>query len=442
MDETALKLIEKLNMAGFGAYIVGGAVRNMLLKLPIKDYDITTDATPDEIERVFSDMRCIEKGIKHGTVGVVVGGKVYEITTYRTDGNYSDHRRPESVGFVHSLSEDLKRRDFTVNAMALCKDGKIIDNFGGIEDLKKGILRAVGDPVERFTEDALRILRAVRFSSEYGFTIEEKTFDAMLLCRRYLKNVSAERIVSELTLTLGGKYVAQALFSCRQILFEVLPELSVTDGAEQFSLYHDYDVFNHTLAALRYCKCRKPDILWALLFHDVGKPSCLTFDEFGYGHMKGHNEVSYKITGPVLDRLKFPVKLKNDILVLVANHDLLISENKYSVKKFMNKYGKQLTWDMYYVKDADQLAHSVYGQMRHLAEAKYLKYYLDEIEKNNEIYLISDLDISGYDIIKLGVTGQAVGKLKEFLLDEVMQGHIENNNGVLAKAAVDFLKKS
>lgn len=440
MELVALELLEKLNNAGFEAFIVGGAVRNKLLSLPVNDYDITTNATPDEIQKVFASHDFVESGVKHGTVGVIVNGKVYEITTYRVDGDYLSHRRPASVKFSTSLREDLERRDFTVNALAYGSDLQIIDYFGGEKDIKDGILKAVGDPKIRFEEDALRILRAVRFASVYGFEIEENTLSAMIECKSYLQDVSVERIFQELNEAVCGEYFPETLYKCKEVIFEIIPELRKTDGFDQYSYSHDYDVFNHTIAALKICKSRKNNVHWALLFHDIGKPDRLIFDDNGIGHTPGHMERSYEITKPILERLKFPNKLKEEVLTLVLDHDRGISDTKYSVKKYVAKNGVKLTYDLYAMKVSDNAAHSSYGIKRYAARVKQLKYYLDEIVRNNEVVDISDLAIDGNDLLALGITGKDVGKVKNELFDLVLSDSVENKKGELISSAKSIIK--
>lgn len=441
MESVALNLLNKLNNAGYEAYIVGGAVRNKLLSIPVHDYDITTNATPSQIKSVFSEFNFVESGLKHGTVGIIIGKNVFEITTYRVDGEYLNHRRPEKVNFTSSLREDLERRDFTVNAMACGSDLKVIDYFGGKEDLADGIIRAVGDPETRFKEDALRILRAVRFASVYGFTIDKKTLNAMKTCKGFLSDISAERIFCELNVAVTGEYFPQTLYACKEIIFEIIPELKKTDGFEQFSLSHDYDVFNHTVAALSYCKVKKPQICWALLLHDIGKPDCLIFDKQDIGHTPGHMERSKEIARPILNRLKFPTKLKNEVLTLIGDHDRGISDSKYSVKKYVGEHGFELCYDLYYLKVADNSAHSVYGLKRYRARVRQLKYYLDEIISNNEICFIKDLAINGNDLLALGINGNELGYVKNTLFDLVLKGEINNNRDELISAALTIVNE-
>lgn len=442
MEKTALYLLDRLNAAGYEAYIVGGAPRNKTLGIPVQDYDIATNAKPDEIKEVFNGYGFVESGIKHGTVGVIADKVVYEITTYRIDGEYTAHRRPKSVDFVSSLKEDLSRRDFTINALAYGKDLKIIDYFGGLNDLKEGIIKAVGNPEKRFTEDALRILRALRFSAVYGFDIEKNTYLGMVKCKEYLQDVSKERIFTELNSALCGKYAARALYNCKEILFEVIPELQKTDGFLQYSLSHDYDVFNHTLRVLSSLRVRTPSVCWAALLHDIGKPDCLVFDADGAGHTPGHMQRSKEISEPILERLKFPKKLKERVLTLVADHDKSVSGTKYDLKKYISVHGKELTYDLYNLKVADNLAHSTYGTKRFAKRVKRFKDYLDEIKLNNEVTDFNDLAISGEDLKPLAIEGKAVGILKEKLFDMVLKGKLSNEKTVLYAAASRIVKSS
>lgn len=442
MENVALDLIKILNDAGFEAYIVGGAVRNKLLNVPVSDYDITTNALPEQIKNIFKDYPLVLNGIKHGTVGVIIDNQVYEITTYRKDGEYKGHRRPLNVEFVPSLKEDLKRRDFTVNAMAYGSDGEIIDYFGGADDLKKGIIRTVGNPDERFTEDALRILRAVRFAAVYGFKIEENTLAAMVRQKSFLKDVSGERIFAEMTSIVCGEYASQAIFESKEVIFEIIGELKATDGFCQYSYSHDYDVFNHTLLAMKLCKERTPTVMWSLLLHDIGKPYCLTFDEDGIGHTKGHMELSKRLAEPILQRLKFPCRLKKDVLQIIGDHDLRVGASKYTVKKYVSEHGLALTYNLYYHKVADNLAHSCYGIKKYVRYVKQLKYYLDEISFNGDITDINDLEVTGNDLARLGLVGADIGRMKNTLFDLVLQDLLKNDKDCLISAAKEIIKTS
>lgn len=427
MKETALSIVKKLEENGYSAYLVGGSVRDELLSRAVNDFDIATNASPQAVMQVFADERVVGTGIKHGTVTIVIDHNPYEVTTFRTEGDYKDCRHPETVSFVTSLKEDLERRDFTINALAYNPKTGIIDYFGGIDDLNNKIIRAVGEPRKRFQEDALRILRAVRLSAQLGFEIEKNTLSAMKLCAKNLDFVSKERIFDELTKLICAKYAADAIYACKEIIFQIIPELSPIDGFKQQSLSHDYDVFNHTLKAIELAKKRTPTIMWTLLLHDIAKPLCFTVDEKGYGHTKGHPEVSSKISAEIADRLKFPTKLKNDVVNLVYMHDADVSKTKYQVKRFLFEYGKEFAYNLLSVKTADMLAHSDYGIKKYKVEKVNLREYLSQILNNNECYDFSALKISGSDLLKLGFKGKSVGEAKSILLDKVMREELKND---------------
>ena len=285
------EILNRLTAAGFQAYAVGGCVRDSLLGTVPGDWDICTSALPEETEACFSDLRVVETGLKHGTVTVIFQGVPYEITTFRSDGNYLDHRRPQQVNFVRTLKEDLLRRDFTINAMAVGLDEEIQDPFGGRQDLKDGIIRCVGDPDTRFTEDALRILRGLRFASRLGFSIAPETAAAMERNKNLLSYVSGERIYKELAGILIGTYAQSVLEQYGGVLAAVLPEIQPSMGFLQRNPFHNRDVWQHTLEALGKSR-PDPIVRWALLLHDLGKPDCFTLDDRGIGHFYGHPQRS------------------------------------------------------------------------------------------------------------------------------------------------------
>ncbi len=439
MKETALSIVKKIENHGYSAYLVGGAVRDELLSRTVNDYDIATDASPQTVMQIFSDERVVETGIKHGTVTVIIDHIPYEVTTFRTDGVYNDGRHPESVEFVSSLKIDLERRDFTINALAFNPKTGIIDYFGGVDDAKNKIIRAVGDPVKRFNEDALRILRAIRLSAVLGFDIEKNTLNAMKFCAKNLDFVSKERVFDELTKLVCAKYVAHALYECKDVIFQVLPELVQIDGFMQQSLSHDYDVFNHTLKALEISKVRTPTVMWTLLLHDVAKPLCFTVDKKGYGHTKGHPEISSQIALEIAKRLKFPTKLKDDVVNLIKMHDADVSTTKYHVKRFLYEYGKDFAYNLLNVKIADMLAHSDYGIKKYKLEKVNLREYLHEIISNGECYDFQGLNIDGSDLIQLGFNGVKLGQVKAQILDLVMRDELENEKQILVNYAKTLL---
>lgn len=319
IPENVTHLLRRLTDRGYEAYAVGGCVRDTLLGRTPGDWDICTSAMPEETEACFRPA-VIETGLKHGTVTVLLKGEQYEITTFRRDGAYADHRRPEQVDFVRDLREDLSRRDFTVNAMAAGADGAIIDLFEGRADLGKKLLRCVGDPDRRFQEDALRILRGLRFASQLGFSVEERTACAMEENKELLSCVSGERTYAELTKLLTGTYAPAVLEEYGTVLLPVLPEIGPAMGFPQYNPCHDRDVWGHTLRALELSPA-DPVIRWTLLLHDLGKPDCLTIDDKGIGHFHGHPQRSAEIAEGILQRLHVDTKTRETVCELVRRHD-------------------------------------------------------------------------------------------------------------------------
>ena len=421
---------------GYGAFVVGGAVRDALIGVDVYDYDVATDATPDEIKRIFSDHKTIDTGIKHGTVTVVFNGQAFETTTFRVDGVYGDCRHPESVTFTTDIAGDLSRRDFTINAMAYCGETGLVDLFGGKADIDARLIRAVGDPEKRFEEDALRILRAVRFAAKTGFSIEENTFCAMIEKKTLLKNVSSERIFDELTKIILCPDCRNALFKCKEVLFEVIPELKAADGFDQKNAAHLYDVFTHTLYTLELLKDRTPITCWAALLHDIGKPLTLVIDEKGVGHFPRHMEVSARIAHEILTRFKASNDLIHRVETIVSVHDKGFY-TKYAVKKFINKYDVKMFEDFLTLTYADIFAHSDIAIKRFLPEREDIKRFIKEIVDNGECYRLSELDISGNTLLEMGFSGEAIGKILNDLLDAVMSGAIPNDKAAL----VDFIKE-
>ena len=296
------EVIKKLNNANFKGYVVGGTCRDHILNRPVTDVDVTTNATPEQILEVFKEYKIYETGLKHGTVTVNVDGEMIEITTFRKDGDYLNNRRPVVVEFVDDLKEDLLRRDFTINAICYNEEEGFIDLFGGLEDCKNKIIRAVGNADDRFCEDALRILRALRFCSTLSFKIEEKTSKAIIKNRHLLNNISKERIYVELTKILLGDNVEQVLLEYKQVFFTLFPSLEKCDGFDQKSKFHAYDVFTHIVKSVALAEKDK-NVRLALLFHDIEKPSCFSIDDNGVGHFYGHQEKSANLAREILNDL-------------------------------------------------------------------------------------------------------------------------------------------
>lgn len=433
-------VLDKLAENGYEAYVVGGAVRDALLGRKVNDYDVTTSAKTSDTKKVFADYKVIPTGEKHGTLTVIVDGFPVEITTFRSEEGYTDHRHPDEVRFVNSLEEDLKRRDFTVNAMAYNPEKGIIDLFDGQDDLKKGVIRTVGNSEERFKEDSLRILRAVRFVAKTGFDIEEKTFEAMEALKGDLKNVSVERIFSELTKILCADYAAKALILCKDIVFEVLPELKPMDGFEQKSLSHDYDVYTHTVKALELCKERTPVICWTLLLHDSGKPFTFIVDELGYGHFPKHMPESEKIAKNVLTRLKAPVKFTERVCLLVLNHDRSFDDDEYKIKKFMSLFGEEAFRQLLVVKEADCYAHSAHGIEKYKHCHILSRQTYDKIKQRGDCFYFSEMKLSGGYLSSFGFNGKQIGTVKHKLFELVLKNKIPNDVEALKEKAA-FIKQ-
>ena len=418
-------IIEKLNSYGYEAYTVGGYVRDFLLGKNGGDVDITTSATPEQMLEVFSDFKVYLTGLKHGTITVNADGEMIEVTTYRVDGNYLDNRHPTSVKFVKSLSEDLKRRDFTINAMAY--DGNnLVDLFGGQEDLKNNLIKAVGDPDVRFREDALRILRALRFSSVLDFDIEKNTALAIKRNAHLLKNVSVERIFTEFNKMLLGKGVERVFMNFKEVIFEVIPELKAGDGLSQKSKFHAFDVYEHIVKSVALSKPLKTS-RWALLFHDVDKPSCYSEDEEGVGHFFGHQQKSANMAVKILKRLKADNNLISDCYSLIYLHDHKTELTRGEVKKLLYKYGVSIIEKLIEVKIGDALAHAApYDQIRMDAIFEFEKTVKDII-KNGECFTLKNLKINGNDLKELGFSGKDIKQKLISLLYDVMYDKVEND---------------
>lgn len=439
LPETIKFVLGKLEKNGFSAYAVGGAVRDYILGNPATDWDVTTSALPDETEKVFSGFKVIKTGIKHGTVTVIVNGCPVEITTFRKESGYTDNRHPDNVEFVSDLAEDLKRRDFTVNSLAYNEKEGLIDLYGGLSDLKNEIIRTVGDPRERFSEDALRILRAVRFSSKLGFTIEEKTYAAAKELKENLKNVSVERIFSEFTKTLCGKNVKNALLFYHEIITEIIPEMKPCVGFEQHSKWHLYDVYEHIVRSVEYIR-PTAELRLTMFFHDIGKPDCF-FTRDGEGHFYGHPEVSAEKTDKILRRLKAPTAFREEVVFLVKNHDVRLSDSEIKNRKKLNEIGKERFFLLLDVKKADNAAQGTALAEKEGKEIDKIRAIAEKIIENGEVYDIKQLKISGEDLIKTGFSGKEIGEEMEKLLNACMENNLGNDEESLKAAAEkDFIK--
>ena len=430
--DTAINLLQS---AGFEAYAVGGCVRDSLLGKTPNDWDITTSAKPENMKSVFVDFRCIDTGIKHGTVTVVIDGEPLEITTFRLDGEYEDNRHPKSVTFTSNLGADLGRRDFTVNAMAYSKKTGTVDLFGGQNDLKNRIIRCVGDPDRRFNEDALRILRALRFASALDFEIEEKTAQCLLKNRALLGNISEERIAKELLKLVCGKGAKRILTDFAPVLFEILPELQPMYKNSHDNPHHCYDIYEHTLIAVESID-PEPTLRFAMLLHDCGKPAVKKFDENGVAHFYGHQRISAEISAQILARLKVSNKFRDEILFLVSNHDRWeLYENTEKMPRYLSKFGLDGVLNLLKVMRADVLAQSPEYRYRldQIADA-------EETAKNlaaqKPCLSLSELQINGRTLMDIGIPqGRKLGAVLAQLLDEVIDGVTKNTQEALTTRA-------
>lgn len=433
-------IINTLNNNGYDAYVVGGCVRDAILEIEPKDWDITTSAKPEEIKRCFKSNHIISVGEKHGTIGVVINKKVYEVTTYRIDGDYNDNRHPESVVFTDDIEKDLARRDFTMNAMAYNDTKGLVDPFNGQLDLKYMALRCVGNPDERFKEDALRILRGLRFASAYNFSIESNTAMSIIRNRKLLNNISMERIASELNGILCGKNVNFILRRYKDVIAVLIPEIVSTFDFAQNTPHHNKTVWRHTTAAVANIE---PDNLlrMVMLLHDIGKPLALRTDENGRDHFKGHNHFSAVLAKTALKRLKYPTKFIEDAVTLIEYHDVRFSDSKKQIKHVMNIIGIENFKRLMKIQKADILAQSKYMQDAKLKNLNLACYTFEGILRRNECYKIKDLKINGSDLIHLGITdGKTIGDILEILLDNVIDETIKNDSIDLKIKAFEIYK--
>lgn len=436
----AANVLEKLLAAGFDAYIVGGAVRDSVMGKAAHDYDIATNALPGDVKRIFKTT--IDTGLAHGTVTVVENGIGYEVTTYRTEGGYSDARHPDSVDFVSGITEDLRRRDFTINAMCYRPDTGIVDCFGGLSDIAARLVRCVGNPEKRFCEDALRMLRAVRFAACLGFELESETAAAIKKCAPLIKRVSTERIQSEMNKILmsDNPGFIKTMYSLG-LLHYILPELCVCFDTPQRNKYHIYNVGDHIIAAT--CVVDKNLTLrWAALLHDIGKPNCLSTDSAGIIHFYGHHRDSVILARDILHRLRFDNDTTRDILLLVENHDVRIEPSPPAVKRILEKIGAQLFPQLLSLQIADNKAKNHIYLPEKLARIEEVRRIFEYVIAESQPYLISDLVVNGRDLIKLGFrAGREIGDTLKILLGEVIISPELNDRDYLLKRARELKRK-
>lgn len=413
-------IIETIQAAGYEAYAVGGCIRDSILGKEPDDWDITTSAEPKEIKKMFH--RTIDTGIKHGTVTVIMDKECFEVTTYRIDGKYEDSRHPNDVTFTAQLREDLRRRDFTINAIAYNEQDGLIDIFGGIQDMERKVIRCVGNARERFTEDALRMMRAVRFSAQLGYTIEEETKEAIKELSPTLQNISAERIQTELVKLLISKHPENIRTAYETgITKQIMPEFNICMETEQNNPHHCYSVGEHIIHTLSYVEPDKV-LRLGMFFHDIGKPPTLTIDENGITHNHGHAAVGEKMTVEILKRLKFDNDTIDKVRKLVRYHDYKIEPAAKSVRRAVNKIGEDIFPMLFAVKYADVMAQSMYQREEKIRELAILKDVYHTILERKECLCLRDLAVSGNDLIAAGMKpGKEVGITLHKLLEVVLE---------------------
>ncbi|MCI8992658.1 MAG: CCA tRNA nucleotidyltransferase [Eubacterium sp.] len=420
LPQNAAYIIRRLEDAGFESYAVGGCIRDTLLGKMPEDWDITTSALPEQIKAVFP--RTVDTGIEHGTVTVLCGKESFEVTTYRIDGEYEDARHPKEVVFTASLTEDLKRRDFTINAMAYNEKTGLVDCFSGLSDLNSGIIRCVGEAEKRFDEDALRMMRAVRFAAQLGFIIEENTYAAIKNMAGNLAKVSAERIQTELVKLLQSKHAEhmRTLYETG-ITAVVLPEFDRMMETPQNNPHHCYTVGEHTLHALEEVPEDKV-LRLAMLFHDVAKPACRTTDRRGVDHFRGHPQQGEKMTSQILRRLKFDNDTRKKVCAYVKWHDYKPWLSERNIRFAASRIGTEYYPGMFVVKRADIKAQSKFEREQKLA-------YVDEYEKiyrgimeRQDCLTLKGLKVNGSDLIAEGMRpGKEIGEALQYLLEQVLE---------------------
>lgn len=431
-------IIDRLHDAGYEAYAVGGCVRDSILGREPDDWDITTSARPMDVKKLFRPT--IDTGLQHGTVTVLKNHVGYEVTTYRVDGIYEDGRHPSGVTFTSDLKEDLLRRDFTINAMAYNDEEGLIDEYGGLKDIEAGVIRCVGDPKERFTEDALRMMRAVRFAAQLGYEIEEKTREAVRELYTRLDMISAERIQIELCKLITSDNPAHLRIAYELgITSVVLPEFDLCMKQEQHHIHHCYSVGEHILHAMENIDADRA-LRYTMLLHDIAKPECRIVDDEGNEHYYGHDVRSAEMAHAIMKRLKFDNDTLKLVEILVRNHDLKVEDSEKAVRRAMNKLGKDVFPLLIKVKHADTLAQSNYMRREKLAHLDRLKTLYDDIMAKGQGVTIADLAIGGSDIIGLGVRpGPGIGEILSGLLELVLEDPDKNNRETLLYEAEKML---
>ena len=437
LPDPVSELLTCLKQAGFSAYAVGGCVRDSLLGLAPHDWDICTSARPEQMQAAFSGYHTVEAGLKHGTLTVIADHQPYEVTTFRIDGDYTDHRHPDSVIFVDDLTKDLARRDFTVNAMAWSPENGLQDPFGGRQDLSAKIIRCVGKPEQRFDEDALRVLRALRFAAVYDFQIEPDTARALREKASDLKHVAGERIREEMLKLLCGKAAGRILREYPEVLAEIIPEIRPMIGYDQQNHHHSYDLWEHTVRGIEGVPA-EPVLRLTMLLHDTGKPIVRTTDEKGEGHYKGHPKVSEEIARKTAEALRLDNAFRDRLCKLVRHHDTplrtesgAINTDRSFLLRRLNKYGEEDLRALFLIHCSDRTATGYTTAERENRRLKERMGALDALLAEQPCFTLKDLAVNGRDLTALGLKGKAVGNALQTLLEAVMDGLVPNEREAL-----------
>jgi len=436
----ANEIIHTLQNHGHSAYVVGGCVRDSILGRIPHDWDICTSATPNEMLEIFKDKKVIETGLQHGTITVVVNGEPYEITTYRIDGVYSDNRRPDSVTFTDKLVEDLRRRDFTINAMAYNDEEGLIDPFDGLKDIEWKKIRCVGSARDRFEEDALRILRAIRFAAQLDFVPMPYVDWEISQQYKSLENISIERINNEFCKIASTDNFCVEVLLYEKVFSLFIPELKDIVDFPQNNPYHDYDIFGHTIHAIEHCESEDLITRLAVFFHDFGKPHSYQDGEDGIRHFKGHGKVSAELTDVIMKRLKFDNNTRNKVVELVHHHDATFEVSKKHIKKWLNKIGEEQFRRLLDVRRADIKGQSFNYEQARIDKVNNIEKLLEEILQDNECFSLKDLAVNGKDLINIGYkSGKQLGAALQRLLDCIIAEEVNNNKDELLKLAKQWL---
>jgi len=428
---TALKLLKE---SGFKSYAVGGCVRDILMGREPNDWDMTTSALPDETLNVFKEYRTIPTGLKHGTVTVLIDGQPLEITTMRIDGEYHDSRRPDSVEFTDEITIDLSRRDFTANAIAYNPDDGIIDPFGGQTDIKNKVIRCVGNPDKRFDEDALRIIRALRFASVLGFDIDPETSESIMKNHHLMQNVAAERIRVELVKLLSGKNVEKLLTEYKDVVFGIIPELKDENGFAQHTPYHAYDIWTHTVKVVGAIQ-NEPAFRVAALLHDIAKPSCFNLDENGIGHFPKHAPLGAEMAFDIMKRLHFSNAEIKTVCTMIKLHYDRPDGSKSSIARLCSEYSVEDVRNTIELIKADAAGKAIKCYDIEISRCKTAENQLAEIEAEKLPLKVSELNINGTELLEIGLKGKEIKDTLNALLDMVIDGKIDNKNEILVAEA-------